>query len=66
MTRGTLIVSAAAALVIAALPSRVAGQQPAPRDSASRDSLRLYALPPLAATASRVPAAPGEIGRAHV
>lgn len=61
MTRGTRNACFAACIALI-LPAAVVAQQTAASDSSRRDSLRLYRLPPLAATATRIPASPAETG----
>src|SRR5688572_18592704 len=44
------------------VPAALCAQQPAARDSASRDTARAYTLPPLLITASVVPTSKAELG----
>ena len=60
-----MAVRSSSALGFAALvfgPLALAAQQVSPTDSARRDTLRPYALPPLVVTATQVPTAQSKIG----
>jgi vitamin B12 transporter len=52
----------AVTLLALLVPAALGAQQPAARDSASRDTARAYTLPPLLITASVVPTSKAELG----